>query len=104
LAFLSQSNRSQPVPANKVPRHSRARQMMQQQQQQQSLLKRPGWPGIWWADAGGVGLAVGPSHALHTVSTVLAIYTFDPATGDQVASKTFALQDLFAPVRAANCR
>jgi hypothetical protein len=41
---------------------------------------------------------------LHSVSTVLAVYTVDAASGSQVASKTFALQDLFAPVGAANCR
>jgi hypothetical protein len=57
-----------------------------------------------WADAGGVRVATGPSHVLHSVSTVLAVYTIDAASGSQVASKMFALQDLFAPVGAANCR
>jgi hypothetical protein len=49
-------------------------------------------------------VAIGPSRVLHSVSTVLAVYTVDAASGSQVASKTFALQDLFAPVGAANCR
>jgi hypothetical protein len=84
--------------------NSRRILQQQQQQQQQGTKQRPGWTGLWWADAGGVGVAVGPSHVLHSVSTVLAVYTVDAASGSQVASKTFALQDLFAPVGAANCR
>lgn len=105
MAISTTTSNSQLVPAAyHTSRRIRARRRMQETQQQQSLPKRPGWPGIWWADAGGVGLAVGPSHVLHTVSTVLAVYTIDPMTGSQTASKVFALQDLFAPVRAANCR
>ncbi|WIA35755.1 hypothetical protein OEZ86_004151 [Tetradesmus obliquus] len=79
-------------------------QPQQQQQQQQQQKQRPGWTGLWWADAGGVGLAAGPGHVLHSVSTVLAVHSVDAASGNQVAAKTFALQDLFAPVGAANCR
>lgn len=67
--------------------------------------RRPsGWSGLWWAEAGGIGLAAGPGHLVHAVSTVIAVYTVDPVTGSKEASKIFALQDLFAPVGAANCR
>jgi hypothetical protein len=50
-----------------------------------------------WADAGGVGVAVGPSHVLHSVSTVLAVYTVEAASGSQGG-----VQDLCTagPVRA----
>jgi hypothetical protein len=65
---------------------------------------RPGWTGLWWADAGGVGVAVGPSHAVHTISTAMAVYTLDHAAGTQTEAKVVALQDLFAPVGAANCK
>lgn len=73
-------------------------------QQAAGAKQRPGWTGLWWGDAGGVGVATGPSHAVHTISTVMAVYTLDPATGLQTDTRTVALQDLFAPVGAANCK
>jgi hypothetical protein len=73
-------------------------------QQAPASKQRPGWTGLWWADAGGVGVAAGPAHAVHTISTVMAVYTLDPATGNQVDQRVVALQDLFAPVGAANCK
>jgi hypothetical protein len=74
-------------------------------QQAQAPKQRPGWTGLWWADAGGVGVAAGPAHAVHTVSTVMAVYSLDAATGGHVGEpRVVALQDLFAPVGAANCK
>jgi hypothetical protein len=73
-------------------------------QQAPASKQRPGWTGLWWADAGGVGVAAGPAHAVHTISTVMAVYTLDPATGNQIEQRVVALQDLFAPVGAANCK
>jgi hypothetical protein len=52
-----------------------------------------------------VGVAAGPSHLVHTISTVMAVYSLDPETGVQVGEpRVVALQDLFAPVGAANCK
>lgn len=90
--------------AGSLQRHQRLHsRRLQQQQQPAQPQQRPGWPGIWWADAGGVGMAAGPSHVLHAVSSVLAVYTVDSA-GAAVATRIVALQDLFAPVGAANCK
>jgi hypothetical protein len=100
----AQQQRSAPLQAQISLSRRRLQQQQQQQQQQSGQKQRPGWTGLWWADAGGIGVAAGPLHVLHSVSTVLAVYSVDPASGSQVASKTFALQDLFAPVGAANCR
>jgi hypothetical protein len=60
-----------------------------------------------WVDAGAKGVAVGLSHVglteWRSASTVLASYRLE-MSGSQVASQTFALQHLFAPVGAAKCR
>ncbi|KAF8057896.1 coq6 [Scenedesmus sp. PABB004] len=69
------------------------------------LPRRPGWAGLWWADAGGVGVAVGPRHVLHAAGGALAVYARAPG-GDAAGAplRTVALQDFFAPVGAALCR
>jgi hypothetical protein len=108
---LTLSSTSQPVHAM-PPRHRRLQQQepsqqQQQQQQQQAGAPRPlraGWHGLWWTDAGGVSVAAGPRHALHAVSGALTVYDVDPGSGAQTGARTVSLQDLFAPVGAANCR
>jgi len=98
-------------PPQAVPQHSShsssnssSSKRRRRLQQAAGAKQRPGWTGLWWGDAGGVGVAAGPSHAVHTISTVMAVYTLDPATGLQTDTRTVALQDLFAPVGAANCK
>lgn len=110
----SQAAYSNPsTPLDHTARHENLGTRRLQQQEQQwfaeaeadtATQKPSGWSGLWWAEAGGVGLAAGPAHIIHAISTVLAVYTVDPDTGSKQASKIFALQDLFAPVGASNCK